>query len=160
MSFFTPADHDHAVAAMLAHPDLADRHLRALMNGIKRRARARAVIAFIQALSPPPPDATITTTRVLMRTLFGRAVSAEDLRRHFGTPGRRADARADTAALAAWLAPRRDTLLLQADRQRIELDDAWRVFTRAAADEAGRIRIGEQRQTPENSREKRPGRPR
>ncbi|RQQ88716.1 hypothetical protein DF134_19255 [Burkholderia stagnalis] len=153
MSFFTLADHDHAVAAMLAHPDLADRHLRALMNGIKRRARARAVIAFIQALSPPPPDATITTTGALMRTLFGQAVSAEDLRRHFGTPGRRANSRADTAALAAWLAPRRASLQQQADTQRLELDAAWRVFKQAAADATGRMRIGERRGTQKHPRE-------
>ncbi|WP_369050136.1 hypothetical protein [Burkholderia gladioli] len=138
--FFTPEDHDQAVAAVLAHPARDDRHLRALLNGIKRRARARTVIAFIQALRPAPPDATIATTRALMRTLFGRAVSADELCRHFATPGRRANARADTAALAAWLAPRREALQLQADARLLALDAAWRILTQTAADAAGRIR--------------------
>ncbi|WP_244120562.1 hypothetical protein [Burkholderia gladioli] len=143
--FFTPEDHDQAVAAMLAHPARDDRHLRALMNGIKRRARARAVIAFIQALRPAPPDATIATTRALMRALFGHAVSSNDLHRHFATPGRRANARADTAALAAWLAPQLETLQRAADSLRLELDAAWRVFTQTAADAAGDIRRADQR---------------
>ncbi|WP_244124917.1 hypothetical protein [Burkholderia gladioli] len=143
--FFTPEDHDQAVAAMLAHPARDDRHLRALMNGIKRRARARAVIAFVQALRPAPPDATIATTRALMRTLFGHAVSSNDLRRHFATPGRRANARADTAALAAWLAPQLETLQRAAETLRLELDAAWRVFAQTAADAAGRIRSADRR---------------
>lgn len=58
---FTPKDHDDAVFAMLSPPGLNDQHLRGLMSGIKRRARARGVIAFVRA---------ITTTRQLMRTLF------------------------------------------------------------------------------------------
>ncbi|MGI2228841.1 hypothetical protein ACRPM7_02510 [Burkholderia vietnamiensis] len=49
--------------AVLAHPDLGNRHLRGLMSGIKRRVRARAVIAFVRAIASPPPDATITTPR-------------------------------------------------------------------------------------------------
>ncbi len=151
--FFTPEDHDQAVAAMLAHPARDDRHLRALLNGIKRRARARAVIAFIQALRPAPPDATIATTRKLMRTLFGHAVSSNDLRRHFATPGRRADARADTAALAAWLAPQLETLQRAAEARQLELDAAWRVFTQTAADAAGRIRSADRRSTRSEPRE-------
>lgn len=55
MPFFTPADHDDAVQAMLDHPEISSRHLRGLMSGIKRRARARAVIAFVQAIAPPRP---------------------------------------------------------------------------------------------------------
>jgi hypothetical protein len=137
---FTPEDHDQAVAAMLAHPARDDRHLRALLNGIKRRARSRAMIAFVQALHPAPPNATIATTRALMRTLFGHAVSDDTLRRHFATPGRRADARADTAAVAAWLAPQLETLQRAAEAQRLSLDAAWRVFTQTAADAAGQIR--------------------
>lgn len=85
MTFFKPADHDVAVQAMLDHPEICNRHLRGLMSGIKRRARA--VIAFVQAIAPPPPDITITTAWQLMRVLFGRAVSVSDLHRHFATPG-------------------------------------------------------------------------
>lgn len=151
--FFTPDDHDQAVAAMLAHPARDDRYLRALMNGIKRRARARAVTAFIQALRPAPPDATIATTRALMRALFGHAVSSNDLRRHFATPGRRANARADTAALAAWLAPQREALQLQADARLLALDAAWRIFTLTAADAAGQIRRADRRPAGSQSRE-------
>lgn len=122
MTFFTPADHDAAVQAMLDHPDVGSRHLRGLMGGIKRRARARAVIAFVQAIAPPPPDATITTTRQLMRALFGHAVSVNDLHRHFATPGRRANDRAD------------------AEARMLELEIAWQRFTAAAAEAAGEIR--------------------
>lgn len=140
MQFFTAADHDVAVQAMLEHPDIRSRHLRGLMSGIKRRARARAVIAFVQAIEPPPPDVTITTTRHLMRVLFGRAVSANDLHRHFATPGRLADDRADTAALATWLEANQERLAADADGLMLKLDAAWKVFTDAAAKAAGKIR--------------------
>lgn len=140
MKFFTPVDHDAAVRAMLEHPDIGSRHLRGLMSGIKRRARARAVIAFIHAIAPPPPDTTITTTRQLMRVLFGHAVSVNDLHRHFATPGRRANDRADPEALAAWLAVHRDRLAADAEARMRELEIAWQRFTAAAAEAAGEIR--------------------
>lgn len=140
MTFFTPADHDAAVQAMLDHPEIGSRHLRGLMSGIKRRARARAVIAFVQAVAPPPPDTTITTTRQLMRVLFGHAVSVNDLHRHFATPGRRANDRADPAALAAWLADHRERLAADAEAEMVELEIAWQRFTSAAAAAAGAIR--------------------
>lgn len=140
MPFFTRTDHDDAVQAMLDHPDIGSRHLRGLMSGIKRRARARAVIAFVQAIAPPPPDATITTTRQLMRALFGHAVSVNDLHRHFATPGRRANARADPAALAAWLADHHERLAADAEAEMVELEIAWQRFTAAAAEAAGAIR--------------------
>ncbi|WP_175971882.1 hypothetical protein [Burkholderia sp. BCC0322] len=140
MTYFTPADHDAAVQAMLAHPEIGSRHLRGLMSGIKRRARARAVIAFVQAIAPPPPDVTITTTRQLMRVLFGHAVSVNDLHRHFATPGRLADDRADTTALATWLEANRERLAADADTLMLELDAAWKGFTAAAAEAAGKIR--------------------
>ncbi|MBN3506411.1 hypothetical protein JYB36_31720 [Burkholderia cenocepacia] len=140
MPFFTPADHDAAVQAMLDHPELGSRHLRGLMSGIKRRARARAVIAFVQAIAPPPPDATITTTRQLMHVLFGHAVSVNDLHRHFATPGRRANDRADPDALAAWLALHRERLVVDAEIRMVELEIAWQQFTAAAAEAAGAIR--------------------
>jgi len=140
MTFFTPTDHDDAVQAMLAHPDIGSRHLRGLMSGIKRRARTRAVIAFVQAIAPPPPDATIATTRQLMRALFGHAVSVNDLHRHFATPGRRANDRADPAALAAWLADHRERLAADAETRMVELEIAWQEFTAAAAEAAGAIR--------------------
>jgi hypothetical protein len=140
MPFFTPADHDDAVQAMLDHPDIGSRHLRGLMSGIKRRARARAVIAFVQTIAPPPPDVTITTTRQLMRALFGHAVSVNDLHRHFATPGRRANDRADPAALAAWLADHRERLMADAEARMVELEIAWQQFTAAAAEAAGEIR--------------------
>lgn len=140
MTFFTPADHDDAVQAMLAHPEIGSRHLRGLMSGIKRRARARAVIAFVQAIAPPPPDTTITTTRQLMHALFGHAVSVNDLHRHFATPGRRANDRADPAALAAWLADHRERLAAYAEAEMVELEIAWQQFTSAAAEAAGAIR--------------------
>lgn len=140
MTFFTPTDHDAAVQAMLDHPELGSRHLRGLLSGIKRRARARAVIAFVQAIAPPPPDTTITTTRQLMRVLFGHAVSVNDLHRHFATPGRRADDRADPAALAAWLADHRERLASDAEARMVELEIAWQQFTAAAAAAAGEIR--------------------
>ncbi|WP_244111962.1 hypothetical protein [Burkholderia diffusa] len=140
MTFFTPADHDAAVQAMLAHPDIGSRHLRGLMSGIKRRARARAVIAFVQAIAPPPPDVTITTTRQLMRALFGHAVSVNDLHRHFATPGRRANDRADGEALAAWLADHRERLTAGAEAEMVELEIAWQQFTARAAAAAGAIR--------------------
>ncbi|VWD48378.1 hypothetical protein BCO18175_07418 [Burkholderia contaminans] len=140
MPFFTPADHDDAVQAMLDHPDIGSRHLRGLISGIKRRARARAVIAFVQALDPPPPDVTITTTRQLMRVLFGHAVSVNDLHRHFATPGRRANDRADPAALAAWLAEHAERLAADAEARMVELEIAWQQFTATAAAAAGKIR--------------------
>lgn len=140
MTFFTPADHDAAVQAMLDHPDIGSRHLRGLMSGIKRRARARAVIAFVQAIAPRPPDATITTTRQLMRALFGHAVSVNDLHRHFATPGRRANDRADPEALAAWLADHRERLAADAETRMVELEIAWQQFTATAAAVAGEIR--------------------
>ncbi|AMU19210.1 hypothetical protein QM312_35120 [Burkholderia cenocepacia] len=140
MLFFTPTDHDDAVQAMLDHPDIGSRHLRGLMSGIKRRARARAVIAFVQALDPPPPDVTITTTRQLMRVLFGHAVSVNDLHRHFATPGRRANDRADPAALAAWLAEHAERLATDAEARMVELEIAWQQFTATAAAAAGKIR--------------------
>ncbi|WP_240202919.1 hypothetical protein [Burkholderia sp. LMG 13014] len=138
--FFTPVDHDAAVQAMLDHPELGSRHLRGLMSGIKRRARARAVIAFVQAITPPPPDATITTTRQLMHVLFGHAVSVNDLHRHFATPGRRANDRADPDALAAWLALHRERLAAEAEARMVELEIAWQRFTTAAAEAAGAVR--------------------
>ncbi|WP_231716885.1 hypothetical protein [Burkholderia ubonensis] len=125
---------------MLDHPDIGNRQLLGLMSGIKRRARARAVIAFVQAIEPPPPDATITTTRHLMQVLFGRAVSANDLHRHFATPGRLADDRADISALAAWLEANRERLTADAERLMLELEAAWQVFREAAAEAAGKIR--------------------
>lgn len=140
MRFFTPADHDDAVQAMLDHPDVGSRHLRGLMSGIKRRARARTVIAFVQAIAPPPPDVTITTTRQLMRVLFGHAVSVNDLHRHFATPGRRANDRADPAALAAWLVEHGERLAADAEAEMVELEIAWQQFTAAAAAAAGEIR--------------------
>ncbi|WP_239664587.1 hypothetical protein [Burkholderia cepacia] len=140
MTFFTPADHDAAVQAMLDHPDIGSRHLRGLMSGIKRRARARAVIAFVQAIAPRPPDTTITTTRQLMQALFGHAVSVNDLHRHFATPGRRANDRADTVALAAWLADHQERLAADAEAQMVELETAWQQFAAAAAVAAGAIR--------------------
>ncbi|MDR5645736.1 hypothetical protein [Burkholderia cenocepacia] len=140
MTFFTSADHDAAVQAMLDHPDAGSRHQRGLMSGIKRRARARAVIAFVQAIGPAPPDTTITTTRQLMRALFGHAVSVNDLHRHFATPGRRANDRADPEALAAWLAEHRERLAADAEARMFELEIAWQQFTVAAAAAAGEIR--------------------
>ncbi|WP_244135792.1 hypothetical protein [Burkholderia seminalis] len=140
MTFFTPADHDAAVQAMLDHLDIGSPQLRGLMSGIKRRARARAVIAFVQAIAPPPPDATITTTRQLMLVLFGHAVAVNDLHRHFATPGRRANDRADPAALAAWLAEHRERLAADAEAEMVELEIAWQQFTTAAAEAAGQIR--------------------
>lgn len=141
MDFFAPDDHTHAVAAMLAHTDPVDRALLGTLSGIKRRARARALIAFMQRLDPAPPDATITTTRHLLRVMFGgRAVSNNDLQRHFATPGRKADDRADVAALQAWLEAHREPLMERAAHLLHELDLAWRRFTQAAADEAGRQR--------------------
>ncbi|WP_396334111.1 hypothetical protein [Burkholderia anthina] len=140
MPFFTSADHDAAVQAMLDHPEIGSRHLRGLMSGIKRRARARAVIAFVQAIAPPPPDATITTTRQLMHVLFGHAVSVNDLHRHFATPGRRANDRADPEALADWLALHRERLTADAEDRMVELEIAWQLFTATAAAAAGEIR--------------------
>ncbi|VWD48172.1 hypothetical protein BCO18175_07403 [Burkholderia contaminans] len=140
MPFFTSADHAAAVEALLAHPDPGSRHLRGLMSGIKRRARARAVIAFVQAITPSPPDVTITTTRQLMRVLFGHAVSVNELHRHFATPGRRANDRADPAALAAWLADHRERLTTDAEARMVELEIAWQRFTATAAAAAGAIR--------------------
>ncbi|WP_322058459.1 hypothetical protein [Paraburkholderia sp. J63] len=139
--FFTPDDHARAVAAMLAHVDPADRALLGTLSGIKRRARTRAVIAFMQRLDPPPPDATITTTRALLRVLFsGRAISNNELQRHFATPGRKADDRADAAALRAWLEAHRERLTAAAEQRLRELDQVWRRFTQAAATEAGALR--------------------
>lgn len=144
MDFFTLDDHQLAVAAMLAHTDPADRALLGTLSGIKRRARSGALIAFMQHLDPAPPDATITTTRHLLRVLFGgRAVSNTALQRHFATPGRKADDRADTAALQAWLDAQRPRLEADAARLLAALDGAWRHFTADAAREAGRLRRNE-----------------
>ena len=153
MPFFTPDDETDAITAMLAHAGLGDHALQGLLSGIKRRARARAVIAFVQALDPPPPDATIATTRELMRRLFGRAVSVNDLHRHFATPGRKADDRADAVALAAWLDAHCDRLVDQADQQILELELAWKRFTQDAAEEAGRLRKAETRRLREADRQ-------
>ncbi|WP_227791558.1 hypothetical protein [Burkholderia sp. BE17] len=78
-----------------------------------------------------------------MQSLFGRAVSVNDLHRHFSTPVRKADDRADLIAQARWFDAHRERLLEDAGRLIVELDLAWMRFTQDAADEAGRIRHAE-----------------
>lgn len=151
MQFFTPDDRERAVAAMLEHSGIGDRALQGLLSGIKRRARTRAVIAFIQQLQPGPPDTTITTTRALMLTLFGQAVSVNDLHLHFSTPGRKADDRADPLAMAAWLECNRARLLQDAEKLMLDLQDAWSLFTQEAAEEAGRLRKREKPDQPQGT---------
>ncbi len=160
MRFFTTDDFDLAVAAMLEHAGGADRALQGLLSGIKRRARARAVIGFVQSLQPAPPDTTITTTRTLMLALFGRAVSVNDLHRYFSTPGRKANDRADPVVLEAWFEPNRTRLLQDAAQLMLDLDVAWALFTQEAAEEAGRFRKGKsERQQQKGTRQQRQGNP-
>ena len=141
MRFFTKADLLHAVGAMLKHVDPLDKHLLGTLSGIKRRARARAIIEFAKTLQPPPPDTTITSTRTVLRELFGgRAVSNNDLQRHFATPGRKADDRVDAVVLRAWLDTHRTRLEADAARLLSDLDAEWRLFTEAAALDAGQRR--------------------
>lgn len=125
---------------MRAHTASANRALLGTPRGIKRRALARKIVAFMQWLDPPPPNATITTTRHLLRVLFGgRAVSNTALHRHFATAGRKADDRADVAALQAWLEVHRARLRDSATQRLAELELEWRRVTQAA-DEAGQLR--------------------
>lgn len=75
-----------------------------------------------------------------MHVLFGHAVSVNDLHRQFATPGRRANDRADPAALSAWLTDHRERLAAEAEARMVELEIAWQEFTAAAANAAGQIR--------------------
>jgi hypothetical protein len=160
MQFFTSVDRDRAIDAMLEHAGVADRALQGLLSGIKRRARARAVITFVQSLQPAPPDMTITTTRALMLALFGRAVSVNDLHRYFSTPGRKANDRADPVVLESWFEPNRARLRQDAAQLMLDLEVAWALFTQEAADEAGRLRKGRASREQENeTRKQRQGNP-
>lgn len=140
MRFFTSADLMRAALTMLAHADLANKQLGGTMNGIKRRARNRAIVEFGLQLDPPPPDLSITTMRAVLRRFFGRAVSNDDLQRYFATPGRKADDRVNLARLDAWLAEHGPRLREEGLRLLGDLDAEWKDFTREASYEAGRLR--------------------
>jgi hypothetical protein len=133
MRFFTQDDLLHAAGAMLSHIDLFDRTLMGIMSGIKRRARARAIVEFAKQLSPAPPDYSITTMRALLGRLFGRSISNNDLHRHFAKPGRRADDRVDTEQFDEWFAEHGQRFQQKAEQLLSDLDEEWRVFTNEAA---------------------------
>jgi len=133
MRFFTEADLSRAAEAMLIHIDVIDKALLGIMSGIKRRARARAIINFAQQLNPPPPDHSITTMRLLTNRLFVRSISNNDLHRYFATPGRRADDRVDLEALEGWYAEHSARFIVEARELLRALEQEWRDFTREAA---------------------------
>lgn len=140
MRFFTESDLRHAAAAMLTHIDHADRTLMGTMSGIKRRARARAIVDFAIQLAPRPPDYSITTMRAILGRLFGRSISNNDLHRHFATPGRKADDRVNTEHLAAWFAEHGQGFQDGANQLMLDLDKEWRVFTSEAARHTAEMR--------------------
>lgn len=140
MRFFTDADISRAAEAMVYHIDYLDKALLGIMSGIKRRARARAILAFAQQLAPPPPDYSITTMRMVLGRLFGRSISNNDLHKHFATPGRRADDRVDLEQLETWYDQHVEVFSEQATALILSIDEEWRTFTRLAAHRAADLR--------------------
>jgi len=140
MRFFNEADVSRAAEAMLVHIDVLDRALLGIMSGIKRRARARAIVHFTQQLAPPPPDHSITTMRLLTSRLFVRSISNNDLHRYFATPGRRADDRVDLEKLESWYAEHGARCAAEACELLRSLEQEWRDFTREAARRTAELR--------------------
>lgn len=143
MRYFTDSDLMHATEAMLSHGGSRDVQFMGTISGIKRRARARAILEFAAGLRPPPPDESITSMRAVLRELFGRGVSTDDLHRHFATPGRKADDRVDMTAFRAWLDEHRERFSGEAAALLAALDGEWKLFTVEAARRAGKLRKAE-----------------
>lgn len=140
MRFFTDHDIADVAEAMLNSPGVRDPAFLGQLSGFKRRARARAVIAFIEQLAPPPPDHSITTIRTLMRSLFGRAISNNDLDLYFATAGRKADDRVDMTLFDAWFVTHEQANRKRADDMIADLELEWRLFTQQAARRAGQLK--------------------
>jgi hypothetical protein len=140
MRFFTDNDIAQVAEAMLLAPGVRDPSFLGKLSGVKRRARARAVIAYVEQLAPPPPDHSITTIRTLMRRLFDRAVSNNDLDRYFATAGRKADDRVDMEHFEAWYVTHEPHNRQGAEQLVADLDAEWIHFTKLAAREAGKLR--------------------
>lgn len=140
MRYFNQVDVQQAATAMLAHPVANDRALLGLLSGIKRRARARALLEFAYALAPAPPDASITCMRHFLADLFGRGLSNTTLQQHFGQPGRKADDRVDLAAFHSWRTVHAATHQSAAVALLVGLDDEWNAMTAEAAALAGHKR--------------------
>lgn len=148
MRFFTESDYLVAIAAMLGNTSLNDPSLLGAMSGIKRRARARAMVEFAQQLDPPPPDRSITTIRALLGQLFGRSISNNALQQHFATPGRKADNRVDALRWDEWLAKHKPRLVDEARKLLSDLNEEWQEFALQAAYRAGQVRKEDTQPTP------------
>lgn len=140
MRYFSQDDLATAVAAMLSHADARNPSVLGTMSGIKRRARARAIVAFCEGLSPAPPDVSMTWMRKVQRRLFGRAVSHGDLHRHFATPGRKADDRVDQERFLGWLTTNQEAFQDARSVMLAGIEAEWGDFTKQAAAEAGTAR--------------------
>lgn len=138
MSLFTESDREHAVSAMVASTAENNTRLMGTMSGIKRRARARAVVGF--GLGLEPPDASIATMRRILHKLFNRSVSNNDLHRHFATPGRKASDRVDQKVLDAWFEKHKDSFEERARALTSQIDKEWKIFTADVTEEAAKIR--------------------
>jgi hypothetical protein len=140
MRFFTDNEIEEVAAAMLLATGVRDPSFLGTLSGFKRRARARAVIEYVEHLAPPPPDHSITTVRMLMRRLFQRAVSNNDLERYFATAGRKASDRVDMPSFEAWYVTHEPRNRQQAEQLVVDLEAEWRQFTMQAAHRAGQLR--------------------
>jgi hypothetical protein len=129
-----------AADTMFEHSDARNPRVGGIMSGIKRRARARAIVAFARQFAPPPPDYSITTMRNILGDLFIRSISNNDLQRYFATPGRRADNRVDLARNELWLEAHRSRFEHEALQLISDLDAEWELFKADAAQLAGKYR--------------------
>lgn len=132
MEFFTQRDLHLAVETMLTHEGPNNAKLLGILGGIKRRARARAVVAFAHHFRPPPPDRSMTTMRHVLLDVFGRAVAHVSLQQEFATPGRKANDRVDQLLLDAWLAAHRARFESEGAQLLAQLNREWRELTREA----------------------------
>jgi hypothetical protein len=144
MDFFTRRDLALAVETMLTYETNRPKLL-GILSGIKRRARARAVVAFAHDFRPPPPDQSMTTMQHVLLDVFGRAVGHGSLQHEFATPGRKADDRVDQAQLDAWLAAHRERFQIEGGRLLGQLNQEWRVLTKEAWHRAEQLRSDEAR---------------
>lgn len=140
LKLFTRADFLVAVGAMYRHGGLSSPSLRGTMSGIKRRARASAIIEFCHNMDPPPPDISITWMGYIQRDLFGRAVQYSDLNRYFATTGRKANDLVDEKLIGAWLKQNRGKFKDEASALLNDIEREWCVFKRMAAAQAGQYR--------------------
>lgn len=133
MRYFSKEDLNRAIAAFHNRRDARDPVLLGTLSGIKRRARARAIVDFALHLSPAPPDASITTMRHALVELFGKGLSNNDLQRYFATSGRKADDRVDLVKWNEWRAANQMRFAEDARRLQLDLNREWDDLVKLAA---------------------------